>query len=136
MFKVVKKTEVATIYEMEDAPICVTKVKTKRLQRETSKRKEVVGQSEITLFGVIPIATMAQTKEVEDTIEVAKYYVDETAGMTDLLNQISTRLKGKEIMRPARLYGALKPEQEAGEFSVIPYIYETKDSFVLGWTAV
>lgn len=136
LFKVVTKTEIATIYEMENAPVFTTKVKTKRLQRETSKRKEVIGQSEITLLGLIPIASIAQTKEVEDTVETAKYYVEESSAMVDILDQIATRTKGKEIMRPARLYGSLTPEQEGGEFHVIPYIYETKDSFILGWTVV
>lgn len=134
LFKVVKKTEVATIYELEDAPISTTKVKTKRLQKETSKRIEVLGQSEIKLLGMIPIASIAQTKEVEDTIETAKFYVEETPGMQDILHQIANKLKGKEIMRPARLYGSLTPEQEEGDLQVIPYISETKDSFVLGWT--
>jgi hypothetical protein len=136
LFHVVKKSEVAFLYEMEDAPISTTKVKTKRLQKETSKRKEVIGQSEVTLLGFIPIATMAQVKEVEDTVETAKYYVEETPGMVDLLNQISNKLNGKEILRPGRLSGNLTPEQEAGTFHVVPSITETKDSFVLGWTLV
>jgi hypothetical protein len=134
LFKVMKKTEIATIYEMEATPISLTKLKTKRLTKETSKRIEVLGQSEIKLLGVIPIASIAQTKEVEDTIETAKYYVEETAAMQDILIQISTKLKGKEILRPGRLYGSLTPEQETGDFNVIPYIYETKESFILGWT--
>lgn len=133
LFKVVKKTEVATIYEMEDAPVSTTRVKTKRLQKETSKRKEVIGQSEITLLGMIPIASIAQTKEVEDTVETAKYYVEESPAMQDILSQIANKLKGKEVLRPGRLYGSLTSEQENGEFHVIPYIYEMKDSFVLGW---
>ena len=136
LFKVVKKTEIATIYEMEDAPVSVTKVKTKRLQKETSKRKEIIGQSEIILLGLIPIASIAQTKEVEDTVETAKFYVEESPAMQDILSQITNKLKGKEVLKPGRLYGSLTQEQEEHEFHVIPYIYETKDNFVLGWTLV
>jgi hypothetical protein len=134
LFKVIKKTEIATIYEMEAAPMSATKLKAKRLTKETSKRIEVLGQSEIKLLGKIPIASIAQTKEVEETIETAKYYVEESPGMQDILSQIANKLKDKEILRPGRLYGSLSPEQETGDFNVIPYIYETKDSFILGWT--
>ena len=126
-------------YKWKDAPVLTTRLKAKRIQKTIRTRKEVVGNSEITLLGFLPIASSVLTRDVEETETLVKYSVEQTPEMKELVSQILEQLKDEDVkFNYGRLLGTLTPEDETHEVQVVPLIAKSIANhwYAISWLVV
>jgi hypothetical protein len=119
------------IYKCVDAPTFPTKIKAKKVVNTfTYQTTEEVGKSDVSLLGIIPLATITQTKTVNNTSELSKIRLEMTPEMSEFVDRILCHLRGKEILNKGTFRGTMTPEEEAGAPIVVrPIIVELRPTF-------
>jgi hypothetical protein len=134
-----------TTYKYVDTPTFTTKLKAKKIVHTyTYQTTEKVGTSDVSLLGIIPLATITQTKTVDHTSEISKIHLEMTPEMSEFVDSISSHLRGKEIVNKGTFRGTMTPEEEAGAPIVVrPIIVELRPTFTyengvyaINWTRV
>ncbi len=120
-----------TYYKCVDAPTFTTKLQAKRIVHTyTYQTTEKVGTSDVSLLGIIPLATITQTKTVDHTSEISKIHLEMTPEMSEFVDRISCHLRGKEILNKGTFRGTMTQEEEAGAPIVVrPIIVELRPTF-------
>jgi hypothetical protein len=134
-FTLRKKTQRITFYNWKNAPVFTTKIAKKNVSHYTTTRTEVIGKSETTLLGVLPLTSTEQTREIAETTATTKYRLVQTPLMIEIAAQISEQLKDKEVLSGFVLMNKLTPQQEADELRVIPVVEDFNGStrYAITW---
>jgi hypothetical protein len=118
-------------YKCVDAPTFMTKIKAKKVVNTfTYQTTEEIGKSDVSLLGIIPLATITQTKTVDHTSEISKITLEITPEMSVFVDSISWHLREREIVNKGTFRGTMTPEEEAGAPIVVrPIIVELRPTF-------